>query len=44
MAVWALSRLGGRKTVRKLYADFGAAELDEGVSGEWRTALSLVDG
>jgi epoxyqueuosine reductase len=44
MAVWALSRLASRETVRELYADFGAAEPDAGVSGEWRTALSLVNG
>jgi epoxyqueuosine reductase len=44
MAVWALSRLANRETVGELYSDFGAAELDEGVSGEWRAARLSENG
>ena len=44
MAVWALSRLASREAVGELYAKSGAAEPDDGVRGEWQTALSLVNG
>ncbi|MDB5405419.1 MAG: queG [Rhodospirillales bacterium] len=44
MAVWALSRLAGGETVRRLHASFGVAEPDHAVGEEWKAALSLASG
>jgi epoxyqueuosine reductase len=44
MAVWAVSRLADGRTVRRLQADFGAAEVDDAVRDEWKMAVSRGNG
>jgi epoxyqueuosine reductase len=39
MAVWAISRLAETETAHRLHAEFAAAEPDDDVRNEWRTAV-----